>query len=244
MRIESCYFDQSGKGEFARMARVLEATLAVHGRAWQTSVVTMPSARRGHGTGVPGHIANTHKLDRWCEIVASAPEGEELLLLDADTFVTRPIDDIWAEPFDLAYATKRHGFKFNLGVLFVRVTDRTRAFFEAWRAENAALFVPTDPPVLRKWRETYGGINQAAFGQLEARGALDRLHRKPLSCVEWNCEESAWARFDPTITRIVHVKGALRRQIFNREPVTPDTAGLVNRWRTLETRLLHEARSA
>lgn len=234
MRLESVYYDMPGRSEFRRMARVLAFTAAQHCRDWQIRIEAIPAATPGTGTGVPQHVANTHKLAVWCDRVAAAEDGARLLLLDTDTFLTRPIDEIWQRPFDLAYATKRRPYPFNLGVLFIRVSPATRAFFEAWRTENDALFAPADPPVMRAWRAQYGGINQAAFGMLQARGRLHGLQVAELSCREWNCEDSAWTKFDPSVTRIVHVKAALRRQIFGRDGISIDLAPLVERWRALE----------
>lgn len=215
------------------MARVFASTADVHCGGWRREVVELPTPEPRTGTGVRQHIDNTHKFDAWCRRVAEASDGERLLLIDADTFLLRPIDDIWDRTFDLAYAIKRQPFGLNLGVLFVRVSPKVKAFFEAWKAENAALFTPRQEPAeMRAWRMKHGGINQASFCRLRDAGGLEMFHVEHLSCREWNCEESAWERFDPKVTRIVHVKGSLRRQVFNREPVS--FGRLVGLWKELE----------
>lgn len=231
MQLESCYFED-GTGEWTRLARVLAFTAQQHCAAWTRSIVAAAPERRRVGTGIVTHIANTQKLDLWCQRVQAAADGTELLLLDADLCLLRSLDEIWQQPFDLAYATKQHMFPFNLGVLFVRVSPTTRRFFEMWRQENDQLFRPGEGA--RLWRQRYGGINQAAFGALLERGALDFLQRRALECTEWNCEESAWAAFDPDRTRILHIKGTLRRSVFLRQTPDPAHVPLIKLWRSLD----------
>lgn len=65
-----------------------------------------------------------------------------------------------------------------------------------------------------------------------------------IPCVEWNCEDSAWESFDPRKTRIVHVKSALRRAIFDRnaeDMAKPGVARLVEMWKDIEAGVLEVA---
>jgi hypothetical protein len=236
VRLVSCYYDADGRREWVRMARVLELTAGQHCATWHRSVDVLSPAARASATGIDVHLANTHKLEAWRDQVHRAVDGERLLLIDADTVILRSLDDIWSAPFDMAFATKRHMFPFNLGVIFVRVSGAVRRLFDAWVAENAYLLARFDPNFQRQWRSKYGGINQAAFGRLQERDELADVAMHHLNCREWNCEESAWERFDPRVTRILHVKSALRRQVFNREPVSRSLRGLVDLWRELDQR--------
>lgn len=233
-RLEAVYFPaDDGVEEWRRLAAVLEATAAAHCPAWSRRVVRIGKAKAGTGTGVSAHVANTHKLEHWADLVAASADGDELLLLDADTYIRQPLDEVWSRPFDLAYTVREYPVPFNLGVLFVRVSDRARALFELLRAENRRLFRPSDETAI--WRRRFGGVNQAAFGFLLERGVYAGCTIRQLPCHEWNCEVSSWPRFDPAVTRIVHVNGALRRQIFHREP-RPDVAlePIVHEWRALD----------
>lgn len=242
MRIESCYFSSAHSDEFMRLARVLDLTAAVHCANWDRHIEMGPRAPLRGGTGVALHIANTHKLTHWCARIEAAADGDRVLLIDADTFILRSLDEVWHAPFDLAYTTRPHHVPFNLGVIFVRVSARTRAFFDAWRDENARIFQPGNAQQV--WRTRFGGVNQAAFGALLESGRLADLTLHKLPCLEWNCETSQWAAFDPAVTRIVHVNGALRRQIFHRERPTAELEPLVNRWRALERQIKNARRSA
>jgi hypothetical protein len=228
-RLFACYFEPDGDaGPFARMARVLRWSALEQLPAWE---VTVEQIGRPKYQGLPQHTTNSAKLDRWVEVACGAPDGAELLLIDADTFIARPLDDVWAQPFDIAFTVRRgFMFPFNLGVMFFRVSPAVRAFFELWRETNLALLGNREKP----WRQTFGGINQAAFGRMQELGLLAGLRLLELECREWNCEESAWASYDPAVTRVVHLKSALRRSLFYLQAAPPTLHPLIGRWRALE----------
>lgn len=232
-RLEACYFGMAPS--MARMAAVLEMTAAHHCADWDRSVRRIVPGRYRSAAGVSSHTANTQKLEVWVQTVHEAPDGARLLLLDADTALVRPLDPIWDRPFDLAFAVKERPFPCNLGVMFVRVSPATRDLFAAWWAENLALLSGSS---VTAWRKRYGGINQAAFCQLREAGGLAGLQVEELSCLEWNCEDSAWASFAPEVTRILHVKAALRRALF--QPPLRPSVNLVHAarwWRETEKRV-------
>jgi len=239
-RLEAVYFDDGPYDDFARLARVLEHTADQHCGGWRRAITRLDPPRRRAGSS--SMVANTVKLNRWCDLVASAEDGEQILLLDTDTALLRAIDAIWERPFDVAYATKVHDFQFNLGVFFLRVTARVRTLFETWRAENARLFRTwSEDPT---WRTRYGGVNQASFGSLIQTGALEGVDVCELACAEWNCEESAWPAFDPAVTRILHLKGALRRSVFHRQTPPADLLPAVSAWRQLDRESRRGAKAA
>jgi hypothetical protein len=247
-RIVVRYFDASPTGKWSRMVRVLASSVLRHATDWALDVQTMPPSDLYSPRGVQGEVHNTRKLDAWTEAVAAATDGSCLLLIDADTLLVRDIDGIWDEPFDLAYTTKPkgHRFPFNGGVIFLRVSDRTRGFFRKWQQANA-LFM-RDQEQYNVWRGAHGGINQSALGMLLSpnqppkldpfKNATDGLTIRRLPCLEWNCEDEHWDRFDPSVTRIVHVKGALNRAMFPRPDapvaVTPGMRVLMKIWREAE----------
>lgn len=226
MRIESPYF-----GDYDRLARVLEHTARHHCPNWAVNVYRIdPTPLKAHRRAQNSHIANTQKMESWNDVIQAAPDGDRILLIDADTFFTNPIDDIWDRGFDLAYTNKDSRFPFNSGVIFVRVSPRTKRFFADWAEVNRNMLIDADRHL--PWRAKFGGINQAAFGQmLETNHGLDML---TLPCQEWNCEDSAWADFDPATTRIVHVKSALRAAVFGNYKRRPGVARLADLWKELE----------
>lgn len=231
--LASVYFGTGNAGqEFRRLARVLEYSALRHAPAWRLELLELPPAAGYRSTmGVPAHEHNSAKLDRWRDIILQAADGDRVLLIDADTMITNPIDPVWDLPFDLAYTTAADRLPLNAGVVFVRVSPRTRGFLEQWAAVNRSFL--GDAAALRPWRSKYAGINQAALGfMLERAGHGCQVATLPGAI--WNCEDSTWRRFDPSTTRIVHLKSDLRRALFRglspRAILTP----IVAAWRELE----------
>jgi len=221
--------------QWARLARVLEYSAHQHCPGWDIDVRAITPAPCHPPARTAAHaayVANTQKLDEWTRLVDQAPDGDRLALLDADTMVLRTLDAVWDQVFDVAYTVRTSSrFPINAGVIFVRVSDRTRAFMAAWRDENHRQL--GDPARHQRWRRQYGGMNQAALGALlEQRGGPDVKFLR-LPCVEWNAEESAWPAVDRARTRIVHLKSGLRRALFHGTSARSLLA-LVHIWRTFE----------
>lgn len=209
MQLHSVWF---GGEQFERMARVLAHTAREHCPGWRVSIRRVEVKNFAKGSYAwHTHLVNTQKMYEWNRVVQKAEDGARLLLIDTDTFITRPLDDVWDTSFDLAYTSKpTTRFPLNSGVVFVRVSHALREFFRAWWEKNLRLL--RNPDEHRHWRKQYGGINQAAFGAM-LNGGTDGLSIVELPCREWNCEDASWKLFDNR-TRVVHVKSMLRRAIF------------------------------
>jgi hypothetical protein len=240
--LASVYFGTGAAGdEFRRMARALKYSALRHAPGWRVEIVEVPPAVGYRSTlGVPAHENNSAKLDRWRDIIAAASDGDRVLLIDADTMITGPLDPAWDLPFDLAITTAAERLPFNAGVVFVRVSPRSRGFLEQWAAVNRSFL--GDASALRPWRARYAGINQAALGfMLERAGHGCQVARLPGEI--WNCEDSNWKRYDPAATRIVHLKSDLRRSIFRSLSPRTSLLPIVAAWRALEADALDEARA-
>lgn len=237
----ACYFMPSDSGghpdHWTRMANVLAYSAALNCPGFEIAMEQLGKARP-----VPGRTesvaANTWKLDRWAEVVAAAAEGDEIVLIDVDTFILRDLAPAFDRPFDVAYTLRDSvppvALPFNAGVVFIRANDASRRFMRMWRDENRRM--AADPAYHLPWFKRYGGINQAALGKILAEDlpASVEIRVESLPCSEWNCEDSTWARFDPAVTRVVHVKSALRRDVFNLSPAVPGLRHLTRLWRELE----------
>lgn len=225
---------------YARLIRVLAHTAAIHCGNWDRQIIHQAEAPADmvSAKGNPSHVWNTQKLHAWCAAIDASLDGDDVVLMDADTFITRSLDPLWDLPFDVAYTARREahrGAKFphNGGVVSLRVSARTRQFMGLWRAINDEFL--SNAVRHQQWWPQYQGINQSAFGCLLETGdhGCDVLG---LPCLEWNCENSEWANFTPKITRIVHVKSKLRRALFD-IPNPRDGQShrvLVDLWRSLE----------
>jgi hypothetical protein len=232
-RLVSCCFGSGAGDQWPRLARVLAYSAAAHSPAWRIEMHQMaPPSRSAPGMS-EASVANTQKLESWAGVVRDAPDDDLILLIDADTMVLRSLDPVWDRPFDVAYTVRPQsaGFPFNAGVVFVRVNARSRAYIDRWRIENRGML--DHPDRFSLWRRRFGGINQAALGYLlsqDDHGA----QLLPLPCPEWNCEDSSWALYDPAVTRIVHVKSALRKALFSRAHVSACVRPLARIWQDLE----------
>lgn len=199
-RLFACWF---GDGHYQRMARALEVSAKEHCPDWSIEVQRIESTARGK------YDTNLDKLRHWVAFVNLCADGDELCLIDADTFIARPLDPVWELPFDVAIAHKRQvRLPFNAGVVFLRVNARIRAFMADWLDVN--LRMKADRQFHLQYERTYSGINQAALGyMLERKQPLGaELHW--LDAGEWNaCAPQFWDKPD---ARIYHVKSQLRQQ--------------------------------
>lgn len=248
----SYHFPEGPEDRYARLARVLAYTAEKHcAQTWDVRIsVVQPEVLPKHRTASTSHLANTQKMDAWYQAVMEAPDGAQLLLIDADTFIVRSLDALWDHAFDLAITTKPGCIvPFNSGVLGVRVNARSRAFVTHWRSINRRML--NDETFHQTWRRRradgthYGGINQAALGyMLNHRPDDGACQIAELPCREWNCEDWSWASFDPELTRIVHVKSHLRKAVMGllgNQPMRPEVKPLVKLWHQLEAEAAKEA---
>jgi hypothetical protein len=222
------YFDEPGADRWARLAGVLARSIARWCPEWTLDLQELPPASGlSSPLGLKRDVGNTRKLDAWAAAIAAAVPGDRVLLLDADTLVRRPLDEVWDAPFDVAYTTKpveaRHPF--NGGVIFLRVSAATQAFMATWARENRRML--DDPSHHQVWRPAFGGINQSALGMLLKQGGHG-LQVKRLPCAEWNLEDEHWDVFDPDRARIVHYKSDLQRALFGKAERT--YGSLVKEW--------------
>jgi hypothetical protein len=232
--LAAAYFGSGSAGDqYGRLARVLEYTAGVHCPNWTIRIerLAAPPAYTSH-LGVHSHVTNSQKLEWWRGVVAAAEDGDRVLLIDADMMITRPLEAAWAMPFDLAYTYREEGrLPLNGGVVFVRVSPATRRFVDRWFEINQRFLGNANDH--RAWRTKYAGINQASFGYMLEREPDPALTIARLTCHEWNAENTAWAKFDPNLTRIVHLKSGLRRALFGM-PARPEFKRLVALWHVLE----------
>ncbi len=235
-RLEACYFGTGDQGErYERLARVLEHTALEHCRGWTVDVVRLSQEQLEPyrpASGKDSHVWNTWKLEHWVRRILDAPDGAQVLLIDGDTAILRPLDPIWDHGFDIAYtARERNRLPLNGGVVFVRVSDRTRHFMREWLATNMTFL--HDNLAHTPWRRAYAGINQSALGYLFEK--VDHgCEILKLPCSEWNCVE--WDRYAPDRTRVLHVKSGLRRAVFDLPGAghKPVIVRLVKLWKALE----------
>jgi hypothetical protein len=239
MRVITVEFPTAaGDGRYTEMVDVLEASLRLHGGdVWLDRLVDDGEVMRGQlsETGArQSYVANTHKLRMWRDLVLEIPDDERVLLIDGDMLCTGDLTEAlsWTEP--VVMTVKDAGlsrFPFNSGVLGVRGGEDVRLFFELWFDLCEEMLL--DKSTHEQWRALYGGINQASLGRLlQERADMDELVGR-VPCRLWNAEESGWKVFEPGVTRLLHLKGRLRKAIFGElgeDEWTPELAPLVEAW--------------
>ena len=231
--------------QFSRLAPVLEYSARVHCPDWDIRIEKLGRPQGlTSAMGVSAHEDNTHKLDRWRRVVDEAPDGTPILLIDTDTVILRPLDDVWKSSFDVAYTDKPAGSRFPLngGVMFLRANLQSRAFVGRWADQNRT-FLSDRSYKTSSVRRTFGGINQAALGSIlrENERGGSRVSVLALSCAEWNCEDETWEKFGPQ-TRILHVKSGLRREILKLQGPRPKFAhrAAVDAWKRMASAVPQE----
>ena len=233
-RLESCYFGAGDHGDrYVRLAQVLDYTAHQHCPDWHIDVRRLDPPEYTSAAGNQSHVWNTQKLEHWRRRIVEAPDGAPVLLIDGDMMIARSLSDVWDLNFDIAY-TIRAGTRlpYNGGVVFLRVSPKTKAFVDLWWEKNLRFL--GDRVVHQPWRLKYAGINQSALGFMleEADHGCELLK---LPCAEWNLVQ--WEAYDPEVTRIVHFKSGLRRTLFNMYPsprATPTIQELIRKWKAQE----------
>lgn len=232
-RLVSCWFGVGDQGDrYRRLAAVLEYTARKHCPDWSIEVAHLKPPEFVSSMNNPSHVWNTQKLDHWVRAVVDAPDGDRLLLIDGDMVVMKPLGPIWDRDFDIAYTVREQTrLPLNGGVIFVRVSDKTRGFMQKWWETNLRFLNRAADH--RYWRQRYAGINQASLGfMLEKVDHGCAIAKIP--CSEWNlCE---WRLYEPEKTRVIHIKSALRRAVFGIAPAAPHHSHrpLVSLWREIE----------
>lgn len=198
------------RDRWARLAAVLERTARASCPGWEVKVVSLPMPdREAWRHRRWSDVLNTAKLRVWAAQVAGVPDGTRLLLCDADMAVAGRLDDAWdLMRTDFAVCACPGRLPLNAGAIYLRVTPRTRALMATWAMENDLML--DDPALHLRWRQVYGGMNQASLGKVMSEGRRIR-QLTTLPSATWNaCVPQDWADFAPGRTRLLHVKSELR----------------------------------
>lgn len=185
-----------------------------------THVVIDPSPPDdGNPCGLPKWASpNHHKLKFWSDYI-QAHQGQEVILIDADTIILKDPRIRFDEnpDFDICF-TDRVDMKhpINGGVVFVRCNERTAAFFDEWLRYDDRVF--TDKDYFRQAQRVAMGQNQASLGMLLKDNNTHGCNIDYVPCSVWNSVNSCWPKFNPDACYILHVKnGGLREYVMDSE---------------------------
>lgn len=228
-----------GDPVFTRMANVLEYSVRVN--MPEAIFIRIDAPPHEHIKGIPTHCpANAHKKKYWADVVHEHP-GEQIALLDCDTLLLNDISSVFDEyDFDLAYTVRNHRVRINAGVMFVNSTHAARRFFDKWSYTQQVFLSEEERPKLTARLRKYAGLDQAAFAS--ALEAVDfEFKTVELPCEIYNSVDQTWHCFDEKTTKILHVKGKLRRfGVIQRDEAEkhPTISKPMRVWREYEKRSL------
>jgi len=151
---------------------------------------------------------NNYKLKFWRDLVHMATEP--MVLMDTDTIVLDSIEGGFSDQ-DLTF-TSRPGKWLNGGVVFVKPTDYSRAFFDEWVRVDEWLYQGKEKQraterLMKAWRETgVKGQNQTALALMKDKwkwGWADGM-------VYNSCQPNMWGNRKE---KVIHVKDRLQMDV-------------------------------
>ena len=181
--------------------------------------------------------SNTLKLALWLKEMRKLPEGEKICFADCDMLLLKSPEDVFNKEFDIAYTVRlRKSPPVNGGIVFARNTEKAREFMQRWHEVNDKMY--DNPSFHSHYRTKYAGMNQAAFGWLMEHPKEYTAKLIPVSCKTYNCCNETWHQIDGD-TRLVHIKGELRKTCIDGVVRLPSTRLAAEHW----NRYLGESRS-
>lgn len=212
MKIISVVFDYYCQDKYKKLATVLEYSANKHcpDADFELVKIKAPVIKTGKSKSF---TSNTVKLEIWLDKLKSTDEN--VIFMDCDMLVLKDISDIFNHNFDIAY-TKRTKARipYNGGIVFVHNNENSIKFMEIWKDINNQMF--NNRNFHNIWHKKYAGMNQSAFGYILENKKYD-ANLKVLPCAVWNACNEDWHSIDEK-TRVVHIKGGLRRSVLNYNP--------------------------
>jgi len=135
---EPFVYDLGNLGMGKKYHRVTEVTLRDYTKSWDDFI---PSERRvGRQFLLNRKGPAPWKPQLIMDAINSLDEWEHLMWIDGDVVITRPIDEVFRDDYDIAFTLRGQKSKhlqsryLNIGVLIFRNTPATIRFLEKWIA--------------------------------------------------------------------------------------------------------------
>jgi len=230
LRIVAVVFDYPSRGKkYTMLSKVYEYSIKKNCPKAKLDLIKLPppNLKSGENKSFP---SNTVKLDYWYRTLCDS-DDKEVIFMDCDMVVLGDLSPAFAYDFDIGY-TKRTKCRmpYNGGVVFVKNTQAARDFILLWKEINDRMY--NDYRFHKPWRNKYAGMNQAAFGYILEKEKFDAKLRS-FPCSVWNSCVEDWQRIDINKTKVVHIKGGLRRAAFNKKPAGPKYRRAYGIWKNL-----------
>lgn len=163
---------------------------------------------------------NHQKLIAWADYAKTM--NENAIFIDCDMLILGDLSEVFElYDFDVAITSNinKEKFPFNGGVVFVRNTDKAKAFMQRWAEVDLQMF--EDVILHKKYKKKYQGMNQSALGYLyEEEKSIANLIQVP--CSRYNAVDENWDDINENTSKekmplAIHYKGSLRKQLFEDE---------------------------
>jgi hypothetical protein len=210
LKIVSVVFDYGYDNRYSVLSQVLSYSIKKNCPEAQFKLIKIdpPVLKKGHK--FKSFCSNTVKLKLWLEELKNTED--DVVFLDCDMLVLKDISSAFNSEFDIGYTKRtKAAMPYNGGVVFIKNNKKAIEFIELWDRINDKMY--NDYNFHAPWRDKYAGMNQAAFGYIMEKEKFD-AKLKQFPCAEWNACVEDWPSINGT-TKIIHVKGGLRRAIFN-----------------------------
>lgn len=146
------------------------------------------------------------KLTIWNWGFDKCEDGDDVVFLDADTMVVKPLSPAFNCTFDVAHTTRYdRRWSINTGVVFVRVSQKTRKWFRTWRDMSAWAYESKErrQTAVGQW----GHVDQATMlASLEMHKGTGGLEVETLPAQIWNEDRVTQC---PDDVAVFHFKGVL-----------------------------------
>lgn len=177
----------------------------------------------------------SQKLNIWNQIVhKESDKGQNLVLIDCDTLITKDIKDVFDNDFDLAYTAKDDPlmrYPLNTGVVFLKIRKPTCNIMQRWCDETSRILINKD--LKAEAIMTMGGADQCSLAKILDRFSdflgpitVGDFHYIGLRASEFNLHKD-WS--DPSEARIIHYKGTWPDVLIN-EAKKYEDAIVISKW--------------
>lgn len=181
---------------------------------------------------------NTLKTKYHNDIVQETENGEFICLMDLDMAILGDLSEAEGD-YDLGVTVRKQKTRINSGVIFVRVSDKTKQWYQRWY--NTVNMLLADPNLLRKKKKIYSAINQSGLGVL-----LENPHDvvvKEFEGAIWNCTPVDYRTCGPQ-TKVIHLLNYASALKEFRKSKSSRGAKVAKAWLNLEQEMLRSLDSA
>jgi len=225
MQIVTVQFDRVGKTNFDRLLSVFRKSINHHMPNVELVEYMIPAPERTVERA-RNLSDNSAKLAIWSRHMETTTKP--VIFADCDMLCVGSAHHAFDPDFDIAFTKiqQKHRFPMNGGIIMARPTQAARDFFALWLEVNDRMFA--DPNFHCRWKSTYGGMNQAAFGYLYDKHEIPGVLHEYSTRI-WNAITCDWQHLtDETV--FIHFKSKLRNLVLTDRPPTGVYAAAMKLW--------------